>query len=124
MRLVSPDFADLLSPNIELKHFPDGESYVRIPGVKAYENRDVLLFHRLYPDQDVSLMQVIFMLNALKEVNANVTLVAPYLPYSRQDKIFLEGEVKSADIVCRMLANAGAKKLVTFNCHFLKIGRA
>jgi ribose-phosphate pyrophosphokinase len=110
----------MLSPNFEIKRFLDGDSYVRIPALNVYAGKDVTLFHRLYPSQDSSMMQAIFLLNALSGVKANVTLVAPYLPYSRQDKIFLEGEVKSADITTRLLSHAGLKSLVTFNCHFLK----
>ena len=30
------------------------------------------------------------------------------------------GEAESAKIVCNLLAGAGVKKLVTFDCHFLK----
>ncbi|MEK6982203.1 MAG: ribose-phosphate diphosphokinase [Candidatus Micrarchaeota archaeon] len=120
MKLVSPNFADLLSPNIEIKRFPDGDSYVRIPNLEAYRDKDVTIFHRLYPQPDVSILQTLFMLNSLHAVNASTTLVAPYLPYARQDKIFLEGEVKSADIICSLLASAGLKKLITFNCHFMK----
>jgi ribose-phosphate pyrophosphokinase len=120
MKLVSPNFSDLLTPNIEIKQFPDGENYVRITIIEQCKGKDVTLFHRLYPDQDKMLIQALFILNILKKVDASVTLVSPYLPYARQDKIFLEGEPASAEIICKLLADAGVKKLVTFDCHFLK----
>jgi ribose-phosphate pyrophosphokinase len=109
-----------MKPNIEFKPFPDGDSYVRILDLKACQGEDVLLFHRLYPDQNTSIFNALLLLDTLKRVGARVTLVSPYLPYSRQDKTFLEGEALSAQVLCRMLANAGASRLVTLDCHFLK----
>lgn len=117
MRFVSPNFSDLLEPNIEMKTFPDGDDYVRLPGIKKEKS---VLFHRLYPEQDKALLQAVFMLDTLKRAGAETTLVSPYLPYARQDKVFKEGEALSSEIVCRTLSNAGAKKLVTVDCHFLK----
>ncbi len=117
MRFVSPNFSDLLEPNVEIKKFPDGDTYVRLPGMK---NEETVLFHRLYPEQDVSLIQAVLMLSTLKSIGASTILVSPYLPYARQDKIFKEGEALSAKIICNMLSYAGAKKLVTIDCHFMK----
>jgi ribose-phosphate pyrophosphokinase len=120
MQLVSPNFSDLLKPNIEFKTFPDGDSYVRIMDIKACQGEDVTLFHRLFPSQDTSIFSALVLLDTLKRVGARVSLVSPYLPYSRQDKTFLEGEALSAQVLCRMLADAGAERLVTLDCHFLK----
>jgi ribose-phosphate pyrophosphokinase len=120
MKLVSPNFSDLMAPNIEFKTFPDGDNYVRIKDIKSCQGEEVLLFHRLYPDQNSSIFNAVLLLDALKRVGARVTLVSPYLPYSRQDKTFLEGEALSAQVLCRILAGAGAERLVTLDCHFLK----
>lgn len=117
MRFISPNFSDLAEPNIETKAFPDGDSYVRLSDIKK---EDSVLFHRLYPEQNTSIFQAILMLDTLKRAGAPTVLVSPYLPYSRQDKVFREGEAKSAEIVCNLLADAGAEKLVTVDCHFLK----
>lgn len=120
VKLISPNFSDLISPNVEAKQFPDGENYVRIPELNKYREKEVTLFHRLYPNQDRMLIQALLLLNILKNIDAKVTLVSPYLPYARQDKIFLEGEPPSSEIICKILADAGANKLLTFDCHFLK----
>jgi ribose-phosphate pyrophosphokinase len=120
MKLVSPNFSDLKEPNVEFKTFPDGDSYVRIKDIKACQGEEVTLYHRLYPDQNTSIFTAILLLDTLKRVGARVTLISPYLPYARQDKTFLEGEALSAQVVCRLLAGAGAEKLVTLDCHFLK----
>ncbi len=118
MEIISTNFKDMMKPNIELKKFPDGDSYVRIPKLSSYGGSTVI-YHRLYPKQDRSLMQAMLIMETLGQ-KADITLVAPYLPYARQDKTFLEGEAKSAEIVCRLLARAGCKRLVTLDCHFLK----
>ncbi|MDD2655221.1 MAG: ribose-phosphate diphosphokinase [Candidatus ainarchaeum sp.] len=118
MRFVSPNCSDLYEPNIEMKQFPDGDDYVRLVDLKA--DGPVFLLHRLYPEQDKALMQAVLMLRTLKEKGYRTALVAPYLPYSRQDKIFKEGEAKSAEYVCEMLKWAGADRLITFDCHFMK----
>jgi ribose-phosphate pyrophosphokinase len=120
MDVVSPNFSDLMEPNVETKVFPDGDSYVRIDNLSACKGKEVRLFHRLYPDQNSSIFTALLMLDTLKRAGAKTTLVSPYLPYSRQDKVFKEGEALSAEAVCSMLAHAGAGRLVTIDCHFLK----
>lgn len=118
--LVSPNFKDIFPPNLEIGSFPDGDIHVHIPRVNRFRKKKVLLFHRLYPDQNKALLELFFILNILKSVKAEVVLVSPYLPYARQDKVFLEGESLSAKMVCQMIRQAGCQKLVTFDCHFLK----
>lgn len=120
MELISPNFSDIREPNIEIKAFPDGDSYIRIPEVSKLQGEEVRLFHRLYPGQNNAIFHAILMLDTLKRVGARTTLVAPYLPYSRQDKTFKDGEALSAQVLCGMLAHAGAAKLLTLDCHFLK----
>ncbi|MDO8554337.1 MAG: ribose-phosphate diphosphokinase [Candidatus Micrarchaeota archaeon] len=120
MDLISQNFEDMLKPNVELKKFPDGDSYIHILQINECKGKDVRLFHRLYPEQDSSIVQTLFILEALRAVTKSITLIAPYLPYSRQDKIFLDGEVKSAELVCSLLSRAGVKRLITLDCHFLK----
>jgi ribose-phosphate pyrophosphokinase len=120
MQLVSPTFSDLLEPNIEIKLFPDGDSYVRVNDISACQGEDVALFHRLYPKQNSAIFNTAQMLHTLKRVGARVTLAAPYLPYARQDKTFLMGESLSAQVLCKLLADFGVVKLASVDCHFIK----
>lgn len=120
IHLISPNFSDIFTPNIEIGEFPDGDSHVRIPMLSDCKGRDVTIFHRLYPRQNRSLIVLLLILDSLKEIGpGKITVVAPYLPYSRQDKKKLNGEVASAFVICDLLARAGCGKLVTFDCHFL-----
>lgn len=118
--LSVPGAEDLRKPDVVVNKFPDGELHVRIPGIARCRDRRVVLLQRLYPDQNTSLVETILLLDALRSVNAHVTLVAPYLPYARQDKVHLAGEALSAAAICRMLKRAGVERLVTVDCHFLK----
>jgi len=119
IKLISPNFSDLLTPNIEIGKFPDGNTHVRIPNIQQCAGKDVMLFHRLYPKQNSTFVELLLLLEALKEQKSRTTVVAPYLPYARHEKQILDGEVASAPITCNLLAAAGCEKLITFDCHFL-----
>ncbi|MFH1448501.1 MAG: ribose-phosphate diphosphokinase [Candidatus Micrarchaeota archaeon] len=119
--LKSPNCSGLnvTGDTIEMKRFPDGENYVRIPiGCKG---KEVVFIHRCYPEPDSSLIQLFLALRQLKGMGAKaITAVIPYLPYARQDKRFLSGETMSSETICRMIREAGCERLITFDCHFLK----
>lgn len=120
IKLVSPTFSHILEVNIEIGQFPDGDSHVRVPQIADCKGKDVIIFHRLYPKQNTGLVTLLFILDSLKIEGAkNITVVAPYLPYARQDKKKINGEVQSAFVICNLLKRAGCTKLVTFDCHFL-----
>ncbi|OIO21334.1 hypothetical protein COV61_03340 [Candidatus Micrarchaeota archaeon CG11_big_fil_rev_8_21_14_0_20_47_5] len=117
----SKNCLDLGAPNVEMKKFLDGESYVRIPALpQIATEQEVTLFHRAYPEQDSSLIQLFLMLKTLKRQTDNISAVIPYLPYARQDKMVLEGEAKSSEYVCNLLAECGLCELISFDVHFLK----
>ena len=81
VRLVSPNFSDLFEPNIEIGKFPDGDSHVRISGLIDCKDREVIVFHRLYPKQNTSLVTLLLILDSLKEIGAkHISVVCPYLP--------------------------------------------
>jgi len=119
IKLISPNFSDLATPNIEIGKFPDGNTHVRIPNIQECAGKEVMVFHRLYPKQNTAFVELLLILEALKEHKARVIVVAPYLPYARHEKQILDGEIASAPITCNLIASAGCEKLITFDCHFL-----
>jgi ribose-phosphate pyrophosphokinase len=73
-----------------VRRFPDGETYVRFDS--AVEGRDVLILADLSrPDDKV--IPVLWTAATARDLGASrVGLVAPYLPYMRQDARFQSGE--------------------------------
>ena len=98
----------------EMRHFPDGETYLRIDS--NVKGRQVVLVCTLR-EPDVKLLPLLFMADTLRELGArDVGLVAPYLAYMRQDKRFRTGEALTSASFARLIC-AGFDWLVTVDPH-------
>lgn len=104
--------------DVEIRRFPDEESYVRI--ASSVRNCDVYIVCTLArPDsQVVALMFVAETARALGA--ANVELIAPYMAYLRQDTSFREGEAVSARCFARLLSGV-FDTVVTVDPHLHRI---
>jgi ribose-phosphate pyrophosphokinase len=88
---------------LELRRFPDGETYLRY--VTPVAGRDVVILAPL-DRPDLKILPVIFAAATARELGADrVGLVAPYLPYMRQDRRFREGEAVTSTHFARMLSS-------------------
>lgn len=95
---------------------PDGELYLRIDG--NVEEEHVILVQSMYPSQDRKFVETLLAVDALKRHGASrVDLVAGYLAYARQDKIFLQGEPVSVDALLRSLISAGVERIYAVEPH-------
>lgn len=75
---------------MELRRFPDGETYVRL--LSQVQGRDVILVCTLDRPDD-KIMALYLAARTARELGARrVGLIAPYLAYMRQDARFKEGE--------------------------------
>ena len=92
--------ADLPYQNILVHRFPDGESKVTIP---AQVPKQAVLYRSLdHPNN--KLVELMLAAQTLRELGTReLTLVAPYLCYMRQDIAFHPGEAVSQRIVGRFL---------------------
>jgi ribose-phosphate pyrophosphokinase len=97
-----------------IKSFPDGEKYVKIE--TPVEGEDVIVIQSTQRPQDDNLMELFFMLDALKDQWADVTAVVPYYGYGRQDRAFAAGEAVAARTIAKHI-EVGARKFVTINPH-------
>ncbi|WP_301183864.1 ribose-phosphate diphosphokinase [Sphingobium xenophagum] len=99
---------------LEARHFPDGESYLRLESVVS--GRSVALICTLaHPDPQI--LALLFAARLLKENGArSVHLVAPYLAYMRQDRRFHDGEALTSRHFAEMLSNV-FDGLVTVDPH-------
>lgn len=102
----------------EWRHFPDGESYVRI--LSDVKSKPITILCSLNrPDEKI--MPLIFLARTLRECGAGkVTLIAPYLGYMRQDKRFKEGEAVTSALFAQLLSSF-IDTLVTMDPHLHRV---
>lgn len=87
---------------VALRHFPDGESLVRVEPAPG-----TAILYRALADPNARLVELLLAAAALRDGGAErVVLVAPYLPYMRQDRAFVPGEAVSQRVVGALLADA------------------
>jgi ribose-phosphate pyrophosphokinase len=105
---------------VERKQFPNTEQYVRYGD--SVRGDHVFAIQALAASRgssvNDSLMELILMVDAAKRASASeITVVAPYMAYSRQDRKAKGREPISAATVIRMLQSAGADRLVSIDMH-------
>ena len=109
-------FADALGLPLRLIRphaFPDGESR---PTVTATAGAGAILYRSLARPDD-RLMPLLLAADALRRAGAGrVDLVAPYLPYMRQDRVFAPGEPLSQAVMGRVLSGA-FDRILTLEAH-------
>lgn len=100
--------------HIETRRFPDGESYVRI--LSDVASRPVDLVCTLARPDD-GFLRLAFAADAARALGASeVTLIAPYLAYMRQDRRFQPGEAVTSKTFARVLSST-FDRLVTVDPH-------
>jgi len=103
---------------LESRRFPDGEIYLRL--LDEVQGLHVAVVAQLR-DPDPQLPGLLFLADALRELGAaSVGLVAPYLPYMRQDNRFHAGEAVTSHSFARLLSTAFAW-LVTMDPHLHRV---
>ncbi|MCW9025179.1 MAG: ribose-phosphate diphosphokinase [Gammaproteobacteria bacterium] len=111
--------AQLHVPCLEIKihHFPDGESKLTLPErLPAH-----VIFHRSLDHPNPKLIELMLASTAAREAGAQqLTLVAPYLCYMRQDKAFSPGEIISQQIIGQFLAQH-FDNVITVDAHLHRI---
>ncbi|MEM3515434.1 MAG: ribose-phosphate pyrophosphokinase [Saccharolobus sp.] len=101
---------------VENKIFPDGESYIRIP--ISVKNEEVILIQNTDPPQDKHLIELFLISETIKDLGIKkLTVVIPYLAYSRQDRRFKDGEAISIKTILHILSDIGVDTLVVVEPH-------
>jgi ribose-phosphate pyrophosphokinase len=102
---------------VDIHHFPDGESKLLLPGTLPAH----LVICQTLDRANEKLVELMLAAAAAREMGAKtITLVAPYLCYMRQDKAFRPGEVVSQRVIGRFLADH-FDALVTVDAHLHRI---
>ena len=118
-------FADGLSKALGATHgelevhvFPDGETRVRL-GADCSQKSVILVYSGRDPNRNA--LPLHFAAQAAKAMGgSSIGLVAPYLPYMRQDTSFREGEAVSAIAYARFLS-ASFDWIATIDPHLHRI---
>ena len=99
---------------VQTHTFPDGESLLRV--LDTVTNANIFLVARL-DNPDKKLLPVLLLAEGLRQQGAaSVTLIAPYLPYMRQDIAFRPGEVVSAEAFAKLISS-NFDRLITIDPH-------
>lgn len=104
---------------MEMRRFPDGESYIRIDS--DVRDCEVTILCQLH-QPDSKLMPLLLLADTLRDLGARrIGLLAPYLAYMRQDKRFKAGEGVTSHYVARLLSQH-FDWLLTVDPHLHRIG--
>jgi len=106
--------------SVEIKKFPDGETYVRILG--EVSGRDVVYINSLQRSPNESLIETLLTLDALRDLGAaRLIAVIPYMSYARQDSRFNPGEAISVQTIAKLFKSMRLDHLVTVDMHLHRI---
>jgi len=120
---LSADVAAALGTELvptEHRTFASGEILTRFE--VSIRGCDFFLIQSFGPPVNEWLMETLIMLDAAKRASAKrITVVAPYYPYSRQDKKGRGREPISARLVADLLKTAGADRVMSVDLHAAQI---
>ena len=101
---------------VTIKKFSDGELYVQIQ--ESVRGSHCFIFQPTSPPVNDHLMELLLLIDAARRASAKeITVVMPYMGYSRHDRKTEPREPISARLVANMIEKAGANRVVTFDLH-------
>jgi len=113
------EIANIPLAKTKIKNFPDGEIYVRID--EKLEDENAVVIQSGYPNQNNSLLELFLTLDAIKDMEPKkVSLILTYMPYSKQDKRFKDGEPVSAGTILKLIKSLKINNIYAVNLHFAK----
>ncbi|MGB4135300.1 MAG: ribose-phosphate diphosphokinase [Microbacterium sp.] len=105
---------------VEHRTFASGEIYARFE--VSIRGCDLFIVQSFGEPINEWLVETLIMLDAAKRASAKrITVVAPYYPYSRQDKKGRGREPISARLVADLLKTAGADRVMSVDLHAAQI---
>ena len=103
---------------LDERRFPDGELLIKARKPDEIVDNEVILFHKLYPEQNKRFLELVQALDLISDYSPReITLIIPYLIYARQDKRFLDGECISLKALLKVISSFNVTKLITFDVH-------
>ena len=97
-------------------HFPDSETHVMIDEV--VRDQDIFFIQPCPRPVNESLMELLLYLDAFRRASAHsISLVVPYFPYARQDRMVHGREAISARVVANLIETMGASRVIFVDIH-------
>jgi ribose-phosphate pyrophosphokinase len=114
---LDSNFRPLDGAEIEFKNFifSGGEPHIKI-NPDFDKTQGVSITHRLNSFADLGLLCLA--VDALKRMEASLaTLVIPYFPAARQDRVMVPGEPLSVKVYADIINGLGFKKVIVLDAH-------
>jgi ribose-phosphate pyrophosphokinase len=98
------------------RRMPDSEIHVMLDEV--VRDQDIFIIQPCSTPVNDNLMELMLYLDALRRASAHtVSVVIPYFPYARQERMAQGREAISARVVANMLESAGARRVIFVDIH-------
>lgn len=98
------------------RNLPDSEIYVTIDEV--VRGQDIFLVQPCSKPVNDNLMELLLYLDAFRRASVHmVSVVIPYFPYARQDRMARGREAISARVVANLLEKMGASRVIYVDIH-------
>lgn len=116
---LAKEIADILDVPLGKSHttiFPDSETFVMIDEV--VRDQDIFIVQPCSTPVNDHLMELLLYLDAFRRASVHsVSVVMPYFPYARQDRMAKGREAISARVVANLLENQGANRVIYVDIH-------
>lgn len=116
---LAKEVADLLNVDLGLsvtRHLPDSEIHVTLDEV--VRDQDIFFLQPCSAPVNDNLVELLLYIDAFRRASAHsVTVVIPYFPYARQERMARGREAISARVVANMLETMGAARVIFVDIH-------
>lgn len=107
---------------IVVKKFADGETLAKIQ--TSVKDKDVILIESMAKKPNERLIEILQILDSIhRDEPRSVTLLIPYLAYSRQDRVSSAYEPVSCEVIAKAIESAHYDKLMVLDLHSPSIER-
>jgi ribose-phosphate pyrophosphokinase len=116
---LAQEIADILNVSMGKSTttiFPDSETHVTIDEV--VREQDIFIVQPCSAPVNQHLMELLLYVDAFRRASAHsVSVLIPYFPYARQDRMAKGREAISARVVANLLENMGADRVIYVDIH-------
>lgn len=122
---LAQEISILLSINsqeAQIKKFSDQETYLRITQPNLLKGEEVIVVGTGASPANDNFLETLMLINAARQVGARkIILVLPFYPYRRMERVMLEGEPVTAQLVADCLGASRVDGLVVVDLHSPRI---